>query len=442
VYKKVTIIVLLSISLAAILFARDHYMRNSEFPLLVDRLPEGDFLIRANVLDVARETSGMLYANKVPFRDFMSYEFFLGQAKSYGLNLQRPVYLFANESGDWGAMIYVSDSSKIRPGVERLKSFFNIKDSLMFDQLVQYNEEEKMYLAYSKTWMFIYKGESFKRNLFRVVNAERDKINPAWKAFLNEKKFKNQKLVLSSNWKSMKRYGIEKAIFAHDSDSSSFTLLAYVKSIKPWTVTPKSGGKSLALKSTTDKFMNLHLDASRLRYETQDPLYKLMSRLSKKVSFPLNEFLATWEGELSFRQGGSQRIKESFVETVFDDNFNSSEVTSIREVKVPGFSMAISLNSNYQMLMNRLLQKGILTKEGDQFRFLISPLLNYSRDGKYHFFYSGENRPKLVTDESNNGIWNERGTKFQFQLDSVTNNEAFGTLNFQVERIIRRNKFF
>ncbi|MBU2019978.1 MAG: hypothetical protein KJ941_10065, partial [Bacteroidetes bacterium] len=416
-YKKVTIIIFLSLSLATILFVRDYYMGTSKMPRLVDRLPEGDFLIRANVLDVARETSGMLYANKVGFRDFISYEFLLGQAKSYGLNLQRPVYVFANEAGDWGAMIYVSDSSKISPGLVRLKTFFEIKDTVFFEQQVRYNEEENMYVAYSKTWMFVYKGENFKRNLFRVVNAERDKINPAWHAFLNEKKFKNQKLVLSSNWKSMKRYGIEKAVFAHDSDSSSFTLMAYVKSVKPWTVTPKKGGKSLALKSTTDRFMNLHLDASKLRYETEDPLYKLMNRLSKKVSFPLNEFLATWEGDLSLRQGGNQKVKETFVETIFDDNFNSTEVTSVREVQVPGFSLGISFNHNYKMLMDRLLQKGILTKEGEKFRFLISPLLNYGRDGKYHIFYSGEYQPKMISDESNNGIWNERGTKFQFQLE-------------------------
>ena len=192
---------------------RDYFMRRSEQPRLIDRMPEGDFLMRLNVLEVARETSGMMYANKVPYRDFISQEFLLGQAKSYGINFQRPVYVFANENSEWGAMVYVSDSSKIFTGITRLRAFAEIKDSVYFDQKIYYNEKENLYLTYDKTWLFIYKGDEFKQKLFSVLNARRERMNPAWRAFLKEKKFKNQKLVVYSNWRSMKDYGIEKAIF-------------------------------------------------------------------------------------------------------------------------------------------------------------------------------------------------------------------------------------
>jgi hypothetical protein len=46
----------------------------------------------------------MLYYNKIPFRDLLSYEFILSQGKLYGLNLQKPIYFFGKEKGDVGAI--------------------------------------------------------------------------------------------------------------------------------------------------------------------------------------------------------------------------------------------------------------------------------------------------------------------------------------------------
>jgi hypothetical protein len=441
-YKKVSFIIFLAISLAAFLFIRHYYKNSSEEPRIIDRLPEGDFLLRANVLDVARETSAMLYFNKVQFRDFFSYEFLLGQGKSYGLNLQRPVYVFANETGDWGAMLHVSDTSKMGPGLERLNKLLDLKDTVMYNHRVFYWEKEKAYLSFGSNWLFIYKGEFFKRQLFHVIHAKKNEVLHSWHAFLTEKQFKNQRLVMASNWKNMKKYGIEKAMFAHDSDSVSFTVMSYFKSSKDWTFKQREGGKSLAVKPTTDRFLNIHLNVDEFRNHPEDPLYRLLAKLSKKISFPLQDFMSAWEGDLSFRQGGLQTVRETYIESVLDDNFNVTEVQSVKDVKVPGFSLALLLNKNSNKLISRLFQKGIMTREGDKFRFLVSPTLNYSIEENYHIFYSGESRPKLAIDNLNNGLWNEKGTKFNFQLDSLNNKEAFGTLTFPVERIIRRNKFF
>jgi len=107
-FKKFSIIFILAAALGAFLFLRPYIFKKKDIPRLEDRLPDGDFIGRAYILDVARETSGMLYFNKVPFRDLFSYEFILGQGKLYGLNLQDPVYFFANEGGDWGALVHVN----------------------------------------------------------------------------------------------------------------------------------------------------------------------------------------------------------------------------------------------------------------------------------------------------------------------------------------------
>jgi hypothetical protein len=129
-FKKFSLIFFLAVGLGTFLVLRPYLFPKKQIPRLEDRLPDADFLGRAYVLDVARETSGMLYYHKIPFRDLLSYEFILSQGKQYGLNLQNPVYFFANENGNWGALIQVSDSSKISEGLERLRKFTEIKDSI------------------------------------------------------------------------------------------------------------------------------------------------------------------------------------------------------------------------------------------------------------------------------------------------------------------------
>ena len=111
--RKTLTIVILAAALGAFLYLRPFLFQKPTSPRIVDRIPTADFIGKANVLDLARETSGMMFYHKIPFRDFTSYEFLLGQGKMYGLNLQKQVYLFGNESGDWGFLLEVSDSSKI-----------------------------------------------------------------------------------------------------------------------------------------------------------------------------------------------------------------------------------------------------------------------------------------------------------------------------------------
>jgi hypothetical protein len=441
-YKKFSLIFFLAFLLAAFLFVRHFWTSRNQEPLMIDRIPSGDILIRANILDVARETSGMLHHNKIPFRDFFSQEFLLGQAKSYGLNFQRPVYLFADESGEWGGLIHVTDSSKIMPGLMRLQKIKSGSDTTLFNQKVYYWPKEKIYLSYGKSYLFVYKGSQFRTKLFQIVFARKGEINPAWKDFLGMKMFKNENLVLYSNSKKLMKYGVEKAMFSHDSDSTSLTMKAYIKSLNPFSFKKKESGLALASNPGDNKFLNLHLDIDGFRTNQEDPLYRLMVQMSKKISFPLKAFLSAWEGDLSFRQGGTQKVSETYIESELDDNFIVTEVEKVREKLVPGFSVALSLNQNGSYLLQRLQQKGILTQENEKYRFLGSPPLSSSRQGNYYLFSSGEKKPNLMKDNLNNGIWKEKGTKFIFYLDSLNGSEAFGELHFPVNRLIQRNKFF
>jgi hypothetical protein len=440
--KKISLIIFLALALAAFLILRPYIFRKEAPPRIEDRLPEADFLGRAYLLDVAKETSGMLYYHKIPSRDFFAQEFILAQSKMYGLNLQQPVYFFANEGGDWGALVQVSDSSKIRQGIERLRKMIDIKDSVMQGGTVYFYPKEDSYLYYDRGFLLVYKGKDFGKVYNRVIYCKNGDISPAWRSFLRMKQFKDEKLVIYSNWSKLKENGVETALFAHDSDSVSFSLMTYLKNKQNLNVSLKNSGRSLLSGDYTNKMLNIHMDISKLRDNPEDPLYQLLVKLGKKISFPTVDFLNAWEGDLSFRQGGLQTIKESYVESELDDDFNVTEVRKERDVKIPGFSIMFSVNSNGPAFIQRLLTKGILTEEENKYRFLYSPPLHMKRIKEYYIFHSGQYTPKQEENASNNAIWTEKGTRIEFKLDSMNKREVFGSIYIPVERIISRNRFF
>lgn len=441
-FKKITLIFLLAVGLATFLVLRPYIFVKHDFPRIEDRLPEADFLGRAYLLDVARETSGMMYYHKIPFRDLFSHEFILSQAKLFGLNLQKPLYFFANEKGDWGAIIEVSDSSKISDGIERIKKVASLKSYTIDEQRVYSYPEGAGYLTYSKNYLFIYKGKNVKTYLKRVMQAKRNSIAPCWKAFLKEKQFKDEKLVLYSNWNKLKENGIETALFAHNSDSVSFSLMTYIRSSKPLNIKMKGAGKNFKSIDFTDKLLNIHLDMSKRIIDEDDPAYKFLVKMGKKISFPTNEFLEAWGGDLSFRQGGSQVVKETYIESVLDDDFNVTEVEKQREVKVPSFSLLFSVNEKGEGFFKRLISKGILTHDKGKYRFLFSPSLTMKHVDNYYIFHSGGTMPLLENHAKNHGIWTKNGTQIKFSVDSLSKNEVLGSIYIPVNRIIRRNRFF
>ena len=244
-FRKVLFVLVLASAVGSFIYFSPFFEGQTEQPSFEDRLPKADFLGRCYLLDLARETTGMLFYNKIPFRDFFTQEFILSQGKNYGLNLQKPLYFFANEDGNWGVLVEVADSSKITPGIQRLKKILHLSDTLIYEQKTYKYEKESGYLTYDKNWIFLYKGNQFAQELKQILFAKKGGIAPCWKNFLAEKQFKNEKLVIYSNWRKLQEQGIEKAIFAHNSDSSSFSFSAnrYFEikvAVRPEIHTPKS----------------------------------------------------------------------------------------------------------------------------------------------------------------------------------------------------------
>ena len=108
--KKSLFIAALALSLGVFLYFRPFIFAKEATPRIIDRLPDADFIGRVNILDLVKETNDLLYYYKTPFRDLTSADYILGQGKTFGLNLQNPIYIFGDENGEWGALIQVNDA--------------------------------------------------------------------------------------------------------------------------------------------------------------------------------------------------------------------------------------------------------------------------------------------------------------------------------------------
>ena len=289
---------------------------------------------------------------------------------------------------------------------------------------------------------FSIQGDRIFKKLQSHLKCKKGGIKKCWKEFLKEKHFKDEKLVIYSNWKKLKDQGLETALFAHNSDSSSFSLLSYFKNKKPLNIKLKKPGIELSSSNSVVKQLNIHIDISKLRNANNDPIHKFLVNLGKKISFPTKEFLDAWEGDLCFTQGGIAILHETYIESVMDEEFNVTEVKSVKEEKIPGFSLLLSVNQNSTNLINKLFAKGILTKHQNHFQFLASPPLSFVKKTNSLLFFSGESYPKQVMSNKNHGIWSQKGTKIGFAIDSLSSHEIFGTIHIPIDHIIRRNKFF
>lgn len=439
--RKGLFIVFLISLLVSFFYFQPFFSAKEEDPSISDRLPVGDFLGKFDVLEVTRESNAFLFYNKIPFRDLLTYEFLLAQGKSYGLDLQKPGYFFANESGEWGALIVVNDSSKISSGINRINKTVEVSDTLIGVQKVRRIKQYDIYMTYGKQWMFFYQGKQLFRRVNQVMYAKKGDTHPAWKKFLSSKQFSKETLIVYSNWKKFKNYGIETAMFAHDCDSIQMHIKSYIKSTEELGLSLKDSGISIADKSQNNKSINLHFDVNKLRNNPQHPICKWLNNFSKRVSFPVNEFFLAWDGDLAFQEGGMQTVKETYIEMELDDEFNVTEVKKEKEVQVPAYAVLLSMNENQKKFISKLFAKGIMTKEDKRFRLLSSPPLGINQKPNFLCLYSADHAPKIIENNKNEGYWTNKRTKYHFSLDSLNSHEAFFSVHFPAFSLLRGNKF-
>jgi hypothetical protein len=439
-YRKFLTLVLIAGSLGLVLFVKSFLFEQPKSPRLLDRLPSADFLAKANILELAKETNSLLQYNKLSMRDFTTYEFLLGQGKQYGIDLESNLYLFANENGNWGALIRLTDSSKVQVGIERLSQFASLQDSVVGGNKFYYIQKEQSYLHYGKDYALIYQGNDFIRTLNQVVSAHYGSQQKVWKQFLKQKQFKNEHLVIYANWPKLKRFDVQTAMFAHDSDSLGFRLKSYIKKRTPLYFSLKRSGLSYKSDLQTDRLIDIHLDIREFKQQKQDSVYVQLAKLSRKVGFPFERFIAAWNGDLVYQEGGKHIQEVRFIETILDDDFNETEVERLRHDTVPGFAVLASLNRLAPQFIGKLAQKGLLREDENGYRFLFSPLLHFQKSGPFYQYFSAATSPLVVRSRQNQVLWKYKGTKYYFKIDKLTRYEIFGSLQVPVRSILRRNK--
>ena len=441
-FLAVGAIIALCLGLVALLYFKP-WRTDLDSPRFVDRLPLAEVIGKTNILELAEDLVPAIYSNQIAFREFLSPEFILSQGKMNGLNLQEPVYFFGDEAkgeiADWGVMIPVNDSSKILPGIRRFEKMTKISDSTLFDQRIYILPEFNLTIGYGKDWVLIAGRNSFKKYFAHVVHAKLNSIAPRWRRFLEDKLFKGKSLQMTVDSEQLREYGISSILFGSTADSTSFTLHTRVSHMDTIPFTLKAGGEAFERTEFTKRMINLHLNIDRLRVSKDHPVYLLIAKMAKKISFPLDEFLRTWEGDISFRQGGIQTMQEPYIESELDENFNVTEVTKYKEVKISGFSLALSMNENRSQFMKRLFDKGILTSERNKTRMLYFPPMNMQNTKKGVNFYTNSVQPKTVSNLGQTVLWDYHYVPLLFTLDSIQVRTSYGKINIGLKKLVKDN---
>ncbi|GAB5417425.1 MAG: hypothetical protein Crog4KO_30070 [Crocinitomicaceae bacterium] len=441
--RKLAIIFALAVIFAAVLVYRPWEFGSENEPRFFDRLPDADLIGKTNVLELSESLEQTTYYYRIPFREFLTREFILQQSKSFGIDIQKPAYIFANES-DWdvddmGAMFMVKDSSLVRLGIDRLSKAVNFKDTLIYDHKVYKNRESKVSIAYGSDWLLVYYGDEFKRTYHDVLFAKRNEIPSNWRAFLNKTNFEDSPLVAQWASKNLEEYGIKGVEVRLSNDSSSVTLNGQIHQNDSIAIRLLNEGPTYAKQEYTKTLVNLHLDARELSNHPNDPIVLLMKSLSAKISFPIQDFLMAWQGSIAFRQGGLQTYRERYITSELDDNFNVTEVTKYKTIKLPGFSLYLSMQPTYQDFIDRLMVKGILTKPDRRYRLLFSPPLALQEDDTSIALHTATYYEKPSIGSSNSVMFTHDKTPYTFYLDSLGTNTYYCRFRIPLEQLVEKN---
>ncbi|MBM3452890.1 MAG: hypothetical protein FJX84_07085 [Bacteroidetes bacterium] len=429
--KKVVVIILLAIALAAFLILRPFLFAKQPEPSILDRLPDDEFIGRVNVLSFARESQKITEKNKVTSKDFLSYEFLLSQSKNYGIDFQKNAYIFGNTANEFGLLVELSDSSKIMTGINRLKIAYQIKDSTIESRKVFIFKNENLYFYYDKNYAFIYSGKKFTAVFNRIANAKAGSQSKKWKEFLSETLFKKEFCVLTTNTNKLNQFGLNRVLLSVHSDSTHFLIKTGVNRKYPHNLLLKEKGFCFEKNDETSSFLNLHFDISRFRENPDDEFIRALNSYAQKVAFPTKEFMDAWEGDISFIQGGLTSASETYIETELDEEFNPIEVRKVKFISVPKYSIMLSMNDKKYSFFTLLSQKGILTVDGTGYRFLTSPLLHKKEYKNYTVFNSGDQFPKIVESNENSGVQFWNGKKYEFFIKKVEDRFILG--EFKIE---------
>lgn len=392
--------------LGAVLLFKSKLLRSEASIRLQERLPVSEVLIRIKIMELSKELSPILYKYKLPIREFASSDFLLSQGKLYGINIQQEAFMFSKmDMTEWGIMVAINDSSKVINFVDRFRKSTQILDSSTSDVRILHFAEQDIALCYEKNYALIYSGNQLAERLRTIRGVPKSHGENAWKHFFQRTKNQSGPIIAYSEGSFLKPWGIQYAWVHSENDSTNIHLNGYVKTLAPHGITFRKGTKGLPLSSSDTKAVELHLDSTFKQQEFTQKLSTELHKLGKKIGFPTALFLSAWDGNLSFREGGSVSSTEKIIVTEFDENFNPTEIVRNQNIMVPGYSFMLGVNPSIRRFINALYAKGIIRNEEQKLRFLYAPLLTMKKEKEIYRFSSSSNFPRLISSDENFVRW-------------------------------------
>lgn len=438
-WRKLLLILLLAGALAALLFIRPWETVKLPRPRIIDRLPTATIIGQSNLLNLSKDLSQSLYYYQFPFRDVLSPNIILSRSKKYGLDSQKPVYFFINDSlsgKDWGILLSVSDEQKIELGIQRIAKSTEVRDTIMNAKKLSYSPEFNIFFAYEKDWILIYKGEHCSKVLAKITSAKRKEIHPRWRSFLTVADFNHDDLIAEIKSKELKKFGIKSTLIRLNNDSTHFILNTIAEHYDTVPFQLKKGGRGFPKHEFTRQLINLNFDFSYLKNHPDHPYNYVLDTLAAKIGFPVNDFWENFDGNIAFRRGGIEYIREKYIVSELDDDFNVTEVSKTRRVKISNFSLFVTTNKSPDILFNRVKSKGILSEDGKKHRFIFSPPFNQHLRDSSMIFYTSQYEPVINPLINNQILWTFDYVPVQFYIDSTTTKTVYGRIRFPLKKFI------
>jgi len=433
--KKAFLILFLALALIILLIVNPFFDKQNNRPSIIDRLPNTSYKGKIHLLDFSKNLQRNLKEMQVPFRDFLSPDFLLSQAKTYGINIQKPIYIFGENEADWGFLIEVNDSVKLISGIQKLKNSFSFSDTLVNKKTIFHHSDLNLNIYYESDYLLLYIGDNLEKTINCVAFAKKGNASKSWKNFLARTSTSSQKVIISNTSNDIKSIGFNEVVLSHKYDSNSFKINTQLLRNYPINLKLKNKGFSFKKGKYTNLFANIHLDISKFRESIDENLIKFINKLTKNIGFPIVEFLDAWEGDLSFVRGGFHKMKQEYVETEMDDDFNVKQVAKERIIKVPEFSLLLSFNEKRNAFLSLLIDKGLLRKEKDIYYFLFSPALKVAEEGNQMIFYSGKYKTSVVESCETKIQFEYKSNTIEFEVDSINKNKVFGGISFPLDSL-------
>lgn len=409
-------------------------------PNFLDRLPTASVIGKADILNFADQLQPLFYYYKLPSREFVSKEFFLRQAKTYGLDIQKPVYFFGeldslqSNNQNWGALIHVADSSKIQQGIEYINIFLDIKTEEVQKHRIINVPSIDLAFVYGEDWMLLSQPQNVKHYLNPVVSAKLNQMTPEWESFLQYDSLHQSTFTSRIRTQKISDLGFEKLNVKLKNDSSSLMIETEVVAQNDFPFELGIVQNGLQQEEFTKNFGNINIINLNKTELAKQAYYEKMVELASRFSFPLEDFLNTWTGQLSFRQGGWHIIREKYIESEYDENFNYVEVTKYKSTKVKGLSVFLSVNDELEAFKAQLISKGILTNQERKNYFLFSPPLNEKVSDSSVLYYTNRYMPEFKDSLPQGGMTTLDKVPYHIRIDSLKGRRLYGELSFPLEK--------